>query len=127
MLKVEHLYKSFGKHVILNDINLTVQKGEVVTIIGPSGSGKSTLLRCINCLERAEKGRIILDDIPISEEKKGITEYMKDDTLRIARLHLGMVFQNFNLFPHLTALENLILAAIYVNKKNTKGSQTLGH
>ncbi len=117
MLNVEHLYKSFGENVILKDINLSVQKGEVMAIIGPSGSGKSTLLRCINCLERAEQGTIVLDGITIAHEKNGATEYLKDDELRMARLHLGMVFQNFNLFPHLTVLQNITLAPINVDHK----------
>lgn len=126
MLEVNHLYKSFGDKLILKDIGLTVAKGEVVAIIGPSGSGKSTLLRCVNCLERAEKGSIVLDGITIAEEKGGATEYLKDDELRMARLHLGMVFQNFNLFPHLTVMENLTLAPINVDKKSPSEACRIG-
>ncbi len=123
MLDVRHLYKSFGDNEVLKDINLTVQKGEVTAIIGPSGSGKSTLLRCINCLERAEKGTIVLDGITIAEEKNGVTEYLKEDELRTARLHLGMVFQNFNLFPHLNVVQNVSLAPIGVDKKDEKQAE----
>ncbi len=118
ILEVRHLYKSFDKNEVLKDINLVLEKGEVMAIIGPSGSGKSTLLRCINCLERAQKGSIVLDGIAIAEEKNGVTEYLKDDELRMARLHLGMVFQNFNLFPHLSVIENITLAPVSVDKKD---------
>ena len=117
MLEVKHLYKSFDANEVLKDINIVLDKGEVLAIIGPSGSGKSTLLRCVNCLERAQKGTIILDGITIAEEKNGVTQYLKDDELRMARLHLGMVFQNFNLFPHLTVLQNITLAPVSVDKK----------
>ena len=117
ILEVKNLYKSFGNAHILKDINLTLEKGETMAIIGPSGSGKSTLLRCINCLERAEKGSILLDGTMIATENAdGVTEYLKDEQLTQARLHLGMVFQNFNLFPHLNVLENLTLAPINVDK-----------
>ncbi|MBC5647379.1 amino acid ABC transporter ATP-binding protein [Christensenella tenuis] len=115
VLEVNKLNKSFGGTHVLKDVDLSLEKGETMAIIGPSGSGKSTLLRCINCLERAEKGKIILDGITIAEEKNGITEYLPDEQLRDARLHLGMVFQNFNLFPHLNVLENLTLAPINVD------------
>ncbi len=117
MLEVSHLYKSFGENTVLKDVNLCVEKGEVTAIIGPSGSGKSTLLRCINCLERAQKGNIVLDGISIAEEKNGVTEYLREDELRTARLHLGMVFQNFNLFPHLNVLQNITIAPMGVDKK----------
>ncbi|MEF9989047.1 MAG: amino acid ABC transporter ATP-binding protein [Christensenellaceae bacterium] len=114
ILEVKNLYKSFGNTEILKDISLTLEKGKTTAIIGPSGSGKSTFLRCINCLERAQKGTIILDGITIAKETNGVTTYLKDDELTKARLHLGMVFQSFNLFPHLTVLQNLTLAPINV-------------
>ncbi|WP_066688861.1 amino acid ABC transporter ATP-binding protein [Christensenella intestinihominis] len=115
VLEVSKLNKSFNGTHVLKDVDLSLEKGETMAIIGPSGSGKSTLLRCINCLERAEKGKIVLDGITIAEEKSGVTEYLPDEQLRDARLHLGMVFQNFNLFPHLNVLENLTLAPINVD------------
>lgn len=118
MLEVSHLYKSFDGKEILKDVNLTLKKGDVMAIIGPSGSGKSTLLRCINCLERAERGTIVLDGITIAKEENGRSVYLPEDKLRMARLHLGMVFQNFNLFPHLSVLENLTLAPTIVDKKS---------
>lgn len=116
VLEVSKLNKSFSGTHILKDVDLSLEKGETMAIIGPSGSGKSTLLRCINCLERAEKGKIILDGTTIAEEKNGVTEYLPDEQLRDARLHLGMVFQNFNLFPHLNVLENLTLAPMNVDR-----------
>lgn len=116
VLEVTKLNKSFNGTHVLKDIDLTLEKGETMAIIGPSGSGKSTLLRCINCLERAEKGTIILNGITIASEQNGVTQYLKEDELMKARLHLGMVFQNFNLFPHLTVMENLTLAPINVDK-----------
>ena len=116
ILEVRNLNKSFGNAHILKDINLTLEKGETMAIIGPSGSGKSTLLRCINCLERAEKGSILLDGTMIAQEVNGVTQYLKDEELTQARLHLGMVFQNFNLVPHLSVMENLTLAPINVDK-----------
>lgn len=126
MLEVSHLYKSFDGKEILRDVNLTLEKGDVMAIIGPSGSGKSTLLRCINCLERAERGSIVLDGITIAEEENGHAQYLPDDKLRMARLHLGMVFQNFNLFPHLSVMENLTLAPVTVDKKSKEQAETEG-
>lgn len=117
MLSVSHLYKSFNGTEILKDVNLVLSEGDVMAIIGPSGSGKSTLLRCINCLERAERGTLILDGITVAEDKDGRAVYLPEDELRVARLNLGMVFQNFNLFPHLSVLENLTLAPMCVDKK----------
>ena len=119
MLSVSHLYKSFNGTEILKDINLALPKGDVMAVIGPSGSGKSTILRCINCLERAERGTIVLDGTTIAREENGRAVYLSEDELRKARLKLGMVFQNFNLFPHLSVLENITIAPINVDKKST--------
>jgi polar amino acid transport system ATP-binding protein len=99
--------KSFGKVVALNKANVTVRSGEVVLIIGPSGSGKSTLLRCINRLENLTSGQIWVDDDQVTDRKSDI---------RKIREEVGMVFQSFNLFPHLTALENITLAPRIVKK-----------
>lgn len=127
ILNVEHLYKSFDGKEILKDISLTLEKGQVMAIIGPSGSGKSTLLRCINCLERAERGTIILDGITIAQEEDGRSVYLPEEKLRMARLHLGMVFQNFNLFPHLSVLENLTLAPMTVDKKSQQEAEAAAY
>ncbi len=105
MLKVKNLYKSFGDHEVLKDINENIKKGEVVCVIGPSGSGKSTFLRCLNLLEEPTAGEVYLDDELINTPKIDINQ---------ARQKLGMVFQNFNLFPHKTVLQNITMAPINV-------------
>jgi polar amino acid transport system ATP-binding protein len=117
MIKLENVYKSFGKLEVLKNINLEVTKGEVVCIIGPSGSGKSTLLRCLNHLERITEGRTIIDGELIDERVKG-KDSLKISPKKVALVcaELGMVFQRFNLFPHLTALENIIEAPFTVKK-----------
>ena len=101
LLKIEHLTKSYDGNVILKDFNLSVRKGEVIVIIGPSGCGKSTLLRCINGLEPIQSGVIKLDDEIIDSKSKTITKL---------RQRVGMVFQSYDLFPHKTVLQNIILA-----------------
>ncbi|MDS3867884.1 amino acid ABC transporter ATP-binding protein [Staphylococcus hominis] len=111
MIKVQSLNKSFNKNEVLKDINLEVNKGEVVAIIGPSGSGKSTLLRCMNLLETPSNGKVIF-------EGKELTH--KNINLNELRQKMGMVFQNFNLFPHKTVLENVILAPKLLKKVDLK-------
>ena len=108
LVKITHLYKQFGNHVVLKDINLTVEKGEVVVIIGPSGCGKSTFLRCLNGLEEIQGGEIMLDHLLVNPKKRDITKI---------RQKIGMVFQSYDLFPHKTVLENVILAPIKVQKR----------
>jgi glutamine transport system ATP-binding protein len=98
IIDLKNVCKSFGKTEVLHNIDFTVQEGEVVVVIGPSGSGKSTLIRCINCLEMITSGELIVDSIRIPAEQGRI---------RQIRLEVGMVFQQFNLFPHMTALENI--------------------
>ena len=117
MIKFEKVYKSFGKLEVLKNINLEVTKGEVVCVIGPSGSGKSTMLRCLNHLERITEGKTIIDGEIIDEKIKG-KDSMKISPKKVASVcaELGMVFQRFNLFPHLTVLENVIQAPITVKK-----------
>lgn len=105
MLKVKNLKKSFGHNEVLKGIDEEIKKGEVVCVIGPSGSGKSTFLRCLNLLEEPTSGDVILDDEKINDAKVDINK---------VRQKLGMVFQNFNLFPHKTVLENIIMAPIQV-------------
>jgi polar amino acid transport system ATP-binding protein len=117
MIKIEHVYKSFGNLEVLHDINLEVNKGEVVCIIGPSGSGKSTLLRCLNHLERISSGCVTID----GEVLDNISEGKKHTNLSPKRVseicsELGMVFQRFNLFPHMTVLQNVIEAPLTVKK-----------
>ncbi len=109
LLKVTHLQKKFGDNVVLKDINLSVKKGEVVVIIGPSGCGKSTFLRCLNGLEEIQDGVIVVDGLPVEAGKREITKL---------RQKIGMVFQSYELFPHKTVLENIILAPMKVQKRS---------
>ena len=107
IISVKNLQKSFGKNTVLKDINLEINEGEVVCIIGPSGSGKSTLLRCMNRLEKINKGSVVVNGQNIASKEIDINK---------AREQVGMVFQHFNLFPHLTIRENITLAPIELNK-----------
>lgn len=118
-LKVENVRKDFGELSVLKDISLTVEKGEVVCIIGPSGSGKSTFLRCLNHLEKMTSGKIYIDDELIFDRKdnKSLIKTDKEKLVKL-RTKVGMVFQRFNLFPHKTALENITLAPMVVKKAN---------
>lgn len=109
LLRVEHLKKAFGEHVIFKDFNLQVRRGEVVVVIGPSGCGKSTLLRCLNGLEPIQGGKILLDGEPVLREEASIAKM---------RQKIGMVFQSYELFPHKTILENILLAPIKVQKRS---------
>lgn len=106
MINVVNLYKNFGELEVLKNISTTINKGEIISIIGPSGSGKSTFLRCINKLEEPTKGHIYIDDEDLMDKNTDINK---------VRARVGMVFQHFNLFPHMTILENLILSPIKVN------------
>lgn len=113
MIELKDVRKSFGKNEVLKGINLRIEKGEVVVIIGPSGSGKSTVLRTMNYLEEPTSGHVIVDNMDLSDKKK----------LNEVRTEVGMVFQNFNLFPHITVLDNLTLAQINVRKTSKKDAE----
>jgi general L-amino acid transport system ATP-binding protein len=119
MLQVDMqgVHKWFGAAHVLRGINLQVARGERIVICGPSGSGKSTLIRCINRLERHERGRIVVDDVELTDDSR------KRDAVR---REVGMVFQQFNLFPHLTIIENCTLAPIWVKKMPKREAQELG-
>lgn len=106
MINIVNLHKNFGKLEVLKNISTTINKGEIISIIGPSGSGKSTFLRCINKLEEPTKGHIYIDDEDLMDKNTDINK---------VRARVGMVFQHFNLFPHMTILENLILSPMKVN------------
>ena len=108
ILQVEHISKSFGNTEVLRDVSFSLEKGEVVSIIGSSGSGKTTLLRCLNFLETPDQGVIRVSDQVLLDTNN--PETLKDSEIRKKRLHFGLVFQNFNLFPQYTALENVMLA-----------------
>jgi len=118
LLKIKSVKKSFGKNIVLNDINLSVSKGEVISIIGPSGSGKTTLLRCINMLTEYDEGSIQIENTEIGYTSSDETTRKKrnDKQLSSIRSDIGMVFQLFYLFPHLTALENVMLGLRKVRK-----------
>ncbi|HEX9880467.1 MAG TPA: amino acid ABC transporter ATP-binding protein [Candidatus Binatia bacterium] len=107
MIQMAGVHKWFGEFHVLKDINLTVRRAERVVVCGPSGSGKSTMIRCINRLEDHQEGRIVVDGVELTDNLKNIEQIRRE---------VGMVFQQFNLFPHLTVLENLCLAPIWVRK-----------
>ncbi|WP_448653403.1 L-cystine ABC transporter ATP-binding protein TcyN [Pseudomonas fluorescens] len=123
MIVVEKLTKQFKGQVVLNGIDLEVKEGEVVAIIGPSGSGKTTFLRCLNFLEEPTSGRIKVGDIEIDSSKP---LNQQQGLVRRLRQHVGFVFQNFNLFPHRTALENVIEGPIVVKKMPRAAATELG-
>ncbi len=107
MIRMEKVHKWYGTFHVLKDINLTVRKGERIVVCGPSGSGKSTAIRCINRLEEFQRGRIVVDGQELSSDVKQVEQIRRE---------VGMVFQHFNLFPHLTVLENCTLAPTWVRK-----------
>lgn len=115
MIELKDVRKSFGKNEVLKGINLQIDKGEVVVIIGPSGSGKSTVLRTMNYLEEPTSGHVIVDGMDLSDKNK----------LNAVRTEVGMVFQNFNLFPHMTVLDNLTLAPVNVRKTDKKDAEDI--
>ncbi|MDU1429105.1 MAG: amino acid ABC transporter ATP-binding protein, partial [Enterococcus faecalis] len=116
IIEIEHLRKSFGENEVLKDINMNVNKGEVVTIIGSSGSGKSTLLRCINLLEKPTDGKIIYNGKNVLERGYSLPKY---------RTHLGMVFQSFNLFNNMNVLENCTSGQMTVLKRNKEEAKKI--
>jgi len=120
MKKIEahDIHKYFGNLEVLKGINLDVEEGEVIAVIGPSGSGKSTFLRCLNKLETITKGTIVVDGKTFVEMKNGKVHYAPEETQKEIVCSMGMVFQQFNLFPHMTVLENLIEGPIHVQKRN---------
>ena len=109
VIEVSHLHKQFGDNVILDDLSLSVNKGEVVVLIGPSGCGKSTLLRCLNGLEPIQGGTVSLHGEPVEYGKSSLTKI---------RQKIGMVFQNYDLFPHMTVMDNILLAPLKVQKRS---------
>ena len=114
MIELRDVYKDFGKLRVLKGINFTIAKGQVVTLIGPSGSGKSTILRCINLLERPTKGQVFIEGKDITQPKADVQSIRKD---------IGMVFQLFNLFPHMTVMENMTYAPMKVNRQTKDAAE----
>lgn len=123
ILQVENIKKSFGNNEVLKDISFSLEKGEVLSIIGSSGSGKTTLLRCLNFLETAEFGKIYVDDEMLIDFETDFNE--KDAQLRIKRLNFGLVFQSFNLFPQYSILKNLTLAVQLLENVKKKDKEKL--
>ncbi|MDQ0973487.1 glutamine transport system ATP-binding protein [Neobacillus niacini] len=117
MIEVKNLKKSFGANVVLKDINVTVKPQEVVVVIGPSGSGKSTFLRCINLLESITEGHVYIEGIDITDKKSDINK---------VRTEVGMVFQQFNLFPHKKVIENIMLAPMKVRNVSAEQARKKG-
>ncbi len=117
MISAQQIHKSFGATDVLRGVSLQLQRGEVVAIIGPSGSGKSTFLRCLNHLETIDSGTITVEgDVLVQNNANGRAAYASDSKIRSIGRKMGMVFQSFNLFPHLTVLENIIEAPMLVKK-----------
>jgi len=126
MIKIKRINKYYGSTHVLKDVSLTIGQGEVVVIIGPSGSGKSTLLRCINYLEQIQDGSIEIEGKPIGLIKRdGKTVEMAQNQLDAIRAKVGMVFQNFNLFPHRNVLENIMMAPMTVKKTKKEEADAL--
>jgi ABC-type polar amino acid transport system ATPase subunit len=117
MIKFNGVNKWFGKLHVLKDIDLHVTSGEVVVVCGPSGSGKSTLIRCINRLEKFQKGELFVDGMPLHDYSTNLTKL---------RAEIGFVFQQFHLYPHMTALQNVALAPINVRKMKRADAEALG-
>lgn len=114
LLTVDHITKRFGDHLVLDDLSLTIRRGEVVVVVGPSGCGKSTLLRCMNALEPIQSGRILLGQEPVVAGAKNLPEI---------RQKIGMVFQSYDLFPHLNVMDNILLAPTKVQKRDRKEAE----
>ncbi len=126
ILSTEHLYKSFGPLEVLKDINLAVKKGEVICIIGPSGAGKSTYLRSLNQLEKITSGKIFIkDELFLHREHNRTIHRAEPEAQKAMLLEMGMVFQRFNLFPHKTVLENVMIAQVLVRKKTKEAAEKL--
>lgn len=117
LLAIEHARKSFGNTEVLKDISLSVTQGEVVAIIGPSGGGKSTLLRCATLLETLDGGSLSFGDVQVARDESGRAVYAGKDTIKKAKERFGLVFQDFNLFPHYTVLKNVMDAPVSVLKR----------
>ena len=127
MVLAENVWKSFGSNIVLKGVDLRVEKGQVVVLLGPSGGGKSTILRCINHLEKIQGGRLSVDGVLVGyTERNGKLYEMTTKKVAKQRSKIGMVFQAFNLFPHYTVLENVTVAPIRVKKMNRAEAVEIG-
>lgn len=122
-IEIKNLEKRFGKLEVLKDISLTIESGEIVSIIGSSGSGKSTLLRCLNQLESINGGEVVIDGDPMAWTENGKVKYATKEVLQAIRLKTGLVFQSFNLFPHFNVLRNITEAPIHVVGKSREEAE----
>ncbi|GAA1968703.1 amino acid ABC transporter ATP-binding protein [Amycolatopsis minnesotensis] len=127
VVSAQRIFKSFGKVDVLKGIDLEVQEREVLCLIGPSGSGKSTLLRCVNHLEKIDAGRLYVDGVLVGYRQRGdVLHELRENEVAAQRKDIGMVFQRFNLFPHMTALENITEAPVQVRKENKAQARERG-
>ena len=127
MVLAENVWKSFGSNVVLKGVDLRVEKGQVVVLLGPSGGGKSTILRCINHLEKIQGGRLSVEGTLVGyHERNGKLYEMTTKKVAKQRAAIGMVFQAFNLFPHMTAFQNVTVAPIRVQKKSREEAPRAG-
>lgn len=122
-IEIKNLEKRFGKLEVLKDISLTIESGEIVSIIGSSGSGKSTLLRCLNQLESINGGEVVIDGDPMAWTENGKVKYATKEVLQAIRLKTGLVFQSFNLFPHFNVLRNITEAPVHVVGKSREEAE----
>ncbi len=114
LLEIQHIQKSFGDNAVLKDVSISVDRGEVVAVIGPSGSGKSTMLRCAVNLEKVDGGAVFYDGLPMVQTLQGLPVYAGKKEMKVIAKRFGLVFQNFNLFPHKSVLQNITLSPIKV-------------
>ncbi|MGN0317092.1 MAG: amino acid ABC transporter ATP-binding protein [Lachnospira sp.] len=118
LLQIEHLKKGYGDNKVLNDISMEVYEGEVVAILGPSGSGKSTFLRCATLLETMDSGTLMYSDTVACKDVDGESVYSTKEDIKNVKSQFGLVFQNFNLFPHYTVLKNITDAPVTIQKRD---------
>ncbi|MBR5468149.1 MAG: amino acid ABC transporter ATP-binding protein [Firmicutes bacterium] len=123
MLNINHLRKSFGDLEVIKDISITVKEGEVLSIIGPSGSGKSTVLRCATMLETMDGGDLVYLGEYAAKDENGVSVYADKANLQKAKSNFGLVFQNFNLFPHYSVLKNVMDAPVRVQKRSVEEAE----
>ena len=126
ILEMNNIIKDFGGVSAVNGVSLSVEQGETLAVIGPSGSGKSTLLRCMNCLEKIDSGEITLKGETFVKNHAGKAVYLPEKELKRISSEMGMVFQHFNLFPHMTCLENITYAPVKVKKMDRAKAEARG-
>ncbi len=129
MVEIDHVWKRFGTQIVLRDVNLTVERNQIVCIIGPSGSGKSTLLRCINHLEKINSGDLLVDGERVGYEQlaDGQLRELPNREISTRRKHIGMVFQRFNLFPHLSIEQNVMEGPVQVSATGRSEAKRAAH